>query len=350
MPRETVPWRVRVEVATTPAAVARVMRVIARLRIDVPAMFTHAHIGEKQLIDMFIAAPRTVTRDRLIEELSLVAESCVVIPGEAVDSEDIATRVLEGAARIAGDPQSAPQSAAALVVADSWETTDARTGEDASANVMRLQWTPTTHVILRRAAAPFTTTERSRASALLKLVEALATARGDTSGFGWFWWTAAGAPLVTRLARPEDVAGVAHLHDRCSEDSLYQRYFTPASTWREENLRRISGGHRGGTLVVTDQDETIVALANVFPELSTAGENGAEVALLVADSMQGGGIGKRLLEQAISLARRVGFDHLVAYVLAENNRMTAILNRSSVEWHRTESEFGSSVVRWVAPV
>lgn len=42
------------------------------------------------------------------------------------------------------------------------------------------------------------------------------------------------------------------MHKRCSKRSRYHRYFTPMNSWRDENLRRISGGDRGATLVATN--------------------------------------------------------------------------------------------------
>mgnify|MGYP003342405310 CR=1 FL=1 len=60
------------------------------------------------------------------------------------------------------------------------------------------------------------------------LVAAQASVHGTTYAFGWRETLRDGRDVTVRLSRPEDVAGVSALHDRCSEQSRYQRYFTRA--------------------------------------------------------------------------------------------------------------------------
>ena len=80
------------------------------------------------------------------------------------------------------------------------------------------------------------------------------------------------------------------MHERCSPESRYQRYFTPMNEWREDNLRRISGGHRGATLVVTDVRDEVIALGNVFPA-GPEDVDAAEIAVIVDDAWHGRGRG-----------------------------------------------------------
>jgi GNAT superfamily N-acetyltransferase len=137
-----------------------------------------------------------------------------------------------------------------------------------------------------------------------------------------------GTEIVTRLARPEDTADVEALHGRCSQESLLHRYFTPKNSWREENLRRISGGHRGMTLVVTTNDatsdDTVIAIGNAFP-LGPDDPTVGEIAVLVEDSWHGKGIGRLLLAHLLEAAPRLGFTEVVAYVLGGNDAMSALL-------------------------
>ena len=247
--------------------------------------------------------------------------------GEGSDTEDVAARVLELSTRLLAHPDFAPEAAADLLLADSWEVVDASVGEDSSAHTARLQWTVDEHVVLRRAAAPFTNGEYARASALLQLLDAVTVARG-TSGFGWRDALDDGTEVVTRLSRPEDTAAVEALHSRCSQESLLHRYFTPKNSWREENLRRISGGHRGMTLVVTINDENsgenVVAIGNAFP-LGPNDPSVGEIALLVEDAWHGRGIGRLLFAHLVEAAPRLGFTEVVAYVLGGNDAMQALL-------------------------
>jgi len=281
-------------------------------------------ISREQQIDAILKAPANMDRATLQQSIDSVGKDVIVASGNENDTVDVATRVLRLSSILATNPAFAPQAAADLVLAKSWEVAEATSGENSSEHVLRLQWTLDQHVILRREGAPFTQVEYQRASALLELVEALVTASGVTSEYGWVEELTNNNPALVRLARPEDTEAVEQLHRRSSEKSIYQRYFTPKNSWREENLRRVSGGHRGVTLVVTDRNNQLMALANVFPLSATEAHTG-EIAYLVEDQFQGLGIGKILLEHSQDLAARLGFTKLVAYVLNDNLVMRKML-------------------------
>lgn len=343
-------WRARVQTDATPAATARLLRVLSVLHVSVSSLFTAAGSEGEQQVDLLLRAPATVDRATLGHALASVGREVIVARGRPDDGVDIATRVLRLSALLAADPDAAPQGAADLVLADSWEVTDASSGPDASAHVLRLQWTVERHVVLRRSGAPFTRTEQNRASALLELVGALAEARGDWAGFGWRETLADGSMLVVRLARPEDAEGVAAMHERASPESRYQRYFTPMNEWREDNLRRISGGHRGATLVVTDETGEVIALGNVFP-LGPDDADTAEFAVIVDDRWHRQGIGLLLTHRLVEVARRLGYLRLVAYVLAENRAMATLLRQTGLTWtSRRDHDLGASVICLVADI
>lgn len=325
-------WRARLSVSDGPGPIAQVTRVLSLLDVSIVTMTVAALSGveRRQLVDVIMSSNDATTRPMLMDALASVGTDVVVGRGELSDSDDVAARVLELSTRLLANPDYAPQAAADLLLADSWEVVDASVGEDSSPHAARLQWTVDKHVIVRRSGAPFTAGEYERASALLELMDAVTVARGAPE-FGWRDVLSDGTELVTRLARPEDTGGVEALHARCSAESLYQRYFTPKNTWREENLRRISGGHRGVTLVVTSGegiagrvDERIVAIGNVFP-LDREDSSKAEVAVLVEDDMHGQGVGRLLLEHLMEVAPRLGFAEVIAYVLAGNDAMAALL-------------------------
>lgn len=322
-------WRARVSVANAPGAIAQLTRVLSLLEVSVVSLTATAtgDVREYSLVDLILTSDDAINRVVIIDALRSVGTDVVVGRGEASDTEDVAARVLELSTQLLAHPDYAPRAAADLLLADSWEVVDASVGDDSSANTARLQWTVDRHVVLRRAAAPFTNGEYARASALLQLLDAVTVVRG-TEGFGWRDSLADGSEIVTRLARPEDTAAVEALHSRCSQESLLHRYFTPKNSWREENLRRISGGHRGMTLMVTESDttsdENVIAIGNAFP-LGPHDPSVGEIALLVEDSWHGRGIGRLLLAHLLEAAPRLGFTEVVAYVLGGNEAMRAML-------------------------
>lgn len=337
-------WRARVTIPADSMATVQVLHTLSLLRVRVVSLFTSTVDDDRQLLDMFLTSTADVDRATIVHGLASVGSDVIVTYGRDEDAVDIATRVLHLSALLIADPARTPQAAAELVLADSWQVADAAEGQDSTDRVLRLQWTPERHVILHRVRAPFTRTERNRASALLDLVAALAVQRGDADGYGWREVLRDGRVVTIRLSRPADTATVQALHERCSEQSRYERYFTPMNTWREENLRRVSGGHRGATLVVTDDADTVIALGNVFPA-GPAEADTAEIAVLVDDAWHGRGVGAVLTERLIDVARRMGFTRLIAYVLATNRPMRALLGSSSIEWRATDGhDLGPAVV------
>ena len=338
-----VTWRARVAIANSPSALARLLHALSLLRIRVVSLFTAPVSDGQQLVDFILKSPPDVDRATVAHAIASVGTDVIVTRGLIDDTSDVATRVLQMSARLANDPDAAPRAAAELVLADSWEVTTASEGADASAMVLRLQWTLHRHVVLHRVKAPFTKTEQKRASALLSLVSALSEVRGEFDGFGWRESLSDGRAVTIRLARPEDTEGVERMHERSSPASIYQRYFTPMNEWREDNLRRISGGHRGATLVVTDVHEEIIALGNVFPSGPQDADT-AEIAVIVDDAWHGAGLGLLLTTRLIDVARRLGFTTLVAYVLADNRAMLGVLQATSLPWETShDHDLGASV-------
>ena len=343
-------WRARVTISTSPTALARLLRILALMQVTVVTVLGAQHASGEQLVDLILHAPLELDRESLAQALGSVGSHVIVARGATDDADDIATRVLQRCAALVADPDAAAQAAADLVLADSWEVTAAAEGADTSADVLRMQWTLERHVVLRRANAPFTRTEHDRASALLALVAALAQSRGVEEGYGWSTQLRDGSRLWIRLARPADAQAVADMHERCSERSRYHRYFTPMNTWREENLRRISGGHRGATLVATSEDGAIVALGNVFPE-GPSDETGAEIAVIVDDRWHRRGLGRQMLLRLVDVARRLSFDSLTAYVLVDNHAMVGLLESLPLQWEiGHDRELGASVLSMRAPL
>jgi RimJ/RimL family protein N-acetyltransferase len=334
-------WRIRTTLPGVPSASARLLRVLSLLKVAVVQLTSVDLTSGEEQIDAILKAPQIMDRATLRQAIDSVGKDVIVASGNENDTVDVATRVLRLSSVLATTPAFAPQAAADLVLAQSWEVVEATSGDNSTEHVLRLQWTLDHHVILRRERAPFTQIEYQRASALLELVEALITASGVTSEYGWVDELTDNKPVLVRLARPEDTSAVEQLHKRSSEKSIYQRYFTPKNSWREENLRRVSGGHRGVTLVVTDRSNRLMALANVFP-LSATDLHTGEIAYLVEDQFQGLGIGNILLEHSQDLAARLGFTKLVAYVLTDNAVMRKMLLNHN--WIQVPApEFGLAV-------
>ncbi|MFN8082431.1 MAG: GNAT family N-acetyltransferase [Kineosporiaceae bacterium] len=328
------PWRLRVDIPSQPGSLAQLIRAVNTLQVDVAAAWVLTGDEAQRTIDLALMAPLQVSAADLVAVAMSAGRNAHATPGRVEDAEDLPTRVLDGAAELVTNPGSAPLAAAALIEADRFEVEPATVGEDDAAGVLRLQWTPERHVVLHRDWAPFARAEKTRASALLRLAAAISGAQGDADALGWVEPIAGGTTVWIRLARPEDADAVAAMHQRCSERSRYQRYFTPVDEWREINLRRLTGGHRGATLVVMSEDGAIIGLGNVFPD-SPQDARAAELAMIVEDAYQRRGIGMRLMRHMVEFAERLGFAEVVATVLADNTAMVRVLEAPGLAWERS---------------
>jgi RimJ/RimL family protein N-acetyltransferase len=137
-----------------------------------------------------------------------------------------------------------------------------------------------------------------------------------------------GRPIEIRALRPDDEADMLAAIDHTNAESLRRRFFVTkrgfsetekafflnvdfvnhvalVATIGEDGRRMIVGG---GRYIVTEPGT-------------------AEVAFVVVDAYQGGGIGAMLTRHLVNLARAAGLRELVADVLPENTAMRKVLGK-----------------------
>lgn len=135
-----------------------------------------------------------------------------------------------------------------------------------------------------------------------------------------------GANVPFRAIRPEDAPALQRLHARCSERSIYLRFFGPLEELPNEKARyfaNVDGVDRFGLVALDPQDpDEIIGIVRYDRE---PGTERAEFAALVEDRWQDRGLGtaltRRLIEQATDKAVR----YFYALVKGENTRMLNVL-------------------------
>jgi acetyltransferase len=143
------------------------------------------------------------------------------------------------------------------------------------------------------------------------------------------WRTRSGAAVMLRAARAGDGALVQALVRGLSMESRYHRFFYPLRELGADLLARFSRGdpERELTLLALTESigqETAVAMAQyVVREDAEC----ADFAVVVADDWQREGIGRRLIETLICVARGVGIVRLEGEILAENRAMLRLMLR-----------------------
>jgi GNAT superfamily N-acetyltransferase len=135
-----------------------------------------------------------------------------------------------------------------------------------------------------------------------------------------------GYDVPFRLIQSDDVSAVQRFHSRCSERTIYLRFFGSLEEFPEEKAQYFA--HVDGVdhfaLVALDPDDTdeIIALVRYDRE---SGEERAEYAAIVEDSWQDHGLGIALTRRLVDVAWDNGVRYFYAMVMGENRRMLELL-------------------------
>ena len=130
--------------------------------------------------------------------------------------------------------------------------------------------------------------------------------------------------LVIRPLRPQDAEAMRGFLERLSPESRYSRFQYVLKEVTPRLLQfLLAADPRSHVALGAFEGEELVGEARYVREA----ERG-EFALAVADRWRGRGLGRRLLDQLLRLARRQGLRRLDGEVLAGNAAMTAFLTRA----------------------
>jgi acetyltransferase len=157
------------------------------------------------------------------------------------------------------------------------------------------------------------------------------------------WKAKDGAELLLRPIRPEDEPLMVKFHESLSDQSVYLRYF------HMENLSTRVAHERLIRKCFIDYDREIALVAEYADprsgqrELRAVGRlsrsresREAEVAVLVTDKSQHGGLGTELLRRLIAVARAEKMGRIVAHILPENSAMRALADRNGFRIEKSE--------------
>jgi len=131
-----------------------------------------------------------------------------------------------------------------------------------------------------------------------------------------------GTTVLVRPARADDEPRVRAMHEALSPHSRRMRFFVSGAVTADALSHRICAGPgRGHGALLALVDGEVVGAASYD---ATGRPGVAEVALAVADRLQGRGVGTLLLEHLASRARREGITAFRADVLPDNHRMLQV--------------------------
>ena len=153
-----------------------------------------------------------------------------------------------------------------------------------------------------------------------------------------------GVEIPFRVVRPDDAPALQRLHSRCSERTIYLRFFGSMEELSDEKARYFastdSSDHFG--LVALDPEDPNEIIAVVRYARKSGGER-AEYAALVEDRWQGHGVGASLTHRLLDAARGNGVRSFYALVKGKNKRMLSVLRHLDLP-ERERVEEGEKMV------
>ncbi len=143
------------------------------------------------------------------------------------------------------------------------------------------------------------------------------------------WMMRDGSPVLLRPMKPEDEPLVSDFLAKCSEETVYFRYFRLIKKWTHEMLIRFTQNDydREIGLMAISQPPGPEVMLGVSRLVMAADRSTAEFAVIVADPWQGKGLGPKLVEGVIDIAREQGVKILWGEVLAQNQPMLEMVKR-----------------------
>ena len=159
-----------------------------------------------------------------------------------------------------------------------------------------------------------------------------------------------GYDVPFRLVQPSDVPALQRFLGRCSERTIYLRFFGSLNEFTEHKARYFA--HADGVdhfaFVALDPDDRdeIIAVVRYDRE---PGEEQAEYAAIVEDGWQGYGVGIDLTRRLVDVAWANGVRYFYALVMGKNRRMLELLRHLELPEQEHEQDGTKHVEVELAP-
>ncbi len=135
-----------------------------------------------------------------------------------------------------------------------------------------------------------------------------------------------GLAVFIRPIKPEDAPRLVDLFNTLSPTSIYYRFFSPMKTLPHSMLARFTqiDYDREIALVALEEGKQTERILGVARVIGDPDGRKAEFAVLVGDHWQGRGVGAKLLEKCLRIAKERGIETIWGIVLRENTQMLAL--------------------------
>lgn len=168
----------------------------------------------------------------------------------------------------------------------------------------------------------------------------------------WAFRTRGGSSVTVRPIRPDDEPLIVRFQCELSDESIHYRYGSIAKlshrVAHDRMVRSCFTDYDRHIALVAEHRDPVAGgpeIVGVGRLVRTHGVNEAEFSVVVADHWQGRGLGSRLIELLVEVARAEGLAHITGYVLRGNERMLKVRRKLGM---RLAPAGGDLVGDWIA--
>jgi RimJ/RimL family protein N-acetyltransferase len=148
-----------------------------------------------------------------------------------------------------------------------------------------------------------------------------------------------GHKVPFRLVQPSDAPALQRFLGRCSERTIYLRFFGSLNEFTEEKAQYFAHtdgvDHFAFVAIDPDDPDEIIAVVRYDRE---PGDEQAEYAAIVEDGWQGHGVGMDLTRRLVDVACAKGVRAFYAMVMGKNKRMLELLRHLDLPEQEYEQE------------
>ncbi|UIJ63997.1 GNAT family N-acetyltransferase [Amycolatopsis acidiphila] len=318
--------------ADHPGMLARIAIRMADLECNILGLTVLPVLGG--VLDEIVIRPAGgLTKEQLVRAIQDEGCECsAVADADVRELVDASAATLSAASRAVEDPSRYAEVLREVLAADLVTVVplaEANPGRTEGGHRAAFGVDGATALVARRRWAPFVQLELARAEALLGLFDSV---RANVSGPA-VATCADGASIVLRQGQPGDADGVFALHERCSAETLFQRYHTGMRTMPRRWLHRLLVPPRGMSLLAVCGRE-VIGLGQLIPGRGEI----AEISLLVDDGWQRKGVGTALLARLAVIATSRGHHTLMAVSLPGRDGIFRTARRAGLAPEQPEEE------------
>ncbi|MGD8565722.1 MAG: bifunctional acetate--CoA ligase family protein/GNAT family N-acetyltransferase [Candidatus Bathyarchaeota archaeon] len=159
------------------------------------------------------------------------------------------------------------------------------------------------------------------------------------------WKLKNGTPVVFRPIKPEDELLLRNLFQSFSEETIRFRFFQLIKDMPHETLTRYCNvDYNREIAIVAEEKEDSRRIIGVSRLIVQPGQNSGEFAVVVGDEWHGQGLGSKLVDHIIQIAKDIGLEMMCGDILKGNLKMTRLCTKKGFDLEPVDEDTVKAVL------